>query len=89
MSSAVIFSIGSQCRRSSIEMPPRWRARSTSLSNVPALSFIFCRPGVISGIGRPEGNLDKLVPELGTTIVEALAKQLDAHVEALMTPLCS
>jgi two-component sensor histidine kinase len=36
-----------------------------------------------NGIGRP----DKLVPGLGTTIVEALAKQLDAHVDALMTPL--
>ncbi|QIG52508.1 PAS domain-containing protein [Nordella sp. HKS 07] len=40
-----------------------------------------------NGIGRPEGTLDKLVPGLGTTIVEALARQLDAHVEALMTPL--
>lgn len=40
-----------------------------------------------NGIGRPEGNLDKLIPGLGTTIVEALAKQLDARVEALMTPL--
>lgn len=40
-----------------------------------------------NGIGRPEGNLDKLVPGLGTTIVEALARQLDAHVDALMTPL--
>jgi two-component sensor histidine kinase len=40
-----------------------------------------------NGIGRPEGNLDKLVPGLGTTIVEALARQLEAHVDALMTPL--
>jgi two-component sensor histidine kinase len=40
-----------------------------------------------NGIGRPEGNLDKLVPWLGTTIVEALAERLDAHVNALMTPL--
>jgi len=39
-----------------------------------------------NGIGRPEGNLDKLVPGLGTTIVEALARQLEAHVDALMTP---
>jgi two-component sensor histidine kinase len=40
-----------------------------------------------NGIGRPEGNLDELVPGLGTTIIQALAKQLDAHVDALMTPL--
>jgi two-component sensor histidine kinase len=37
-----------------------------------------------NGIGRPEGRLDKSNPGLGTTIVEALAKQLDASVEILM-----
>jgi two-component sensor histidine kinase len=40
-----------------------------------------------NGIGRPEDNLDKLVPGLGTAIIEALAKQLNARVDALMTPL--
>jgi len=34
-----------------------------------------------NGIGRPEGELDRTIPGLGTTIVEALAKQLDARTE--------
>jgi two-component sensor histidine kinase len=37
-----------------------------------------------NGIGRPEGRLHKSNPGLGTTIIEALAKQLDACVEVLM-----
>jgi chemotaxis protein methyltransferase CheR len=37
-----------------------------------------------NGIGRPEGRLGKSNPGLGTTIVKALAKQLDASVEVLM-----
>ena len=37
-----------------------------------------------NGIGRPEGRLGKSNPGLGTTIIEALAKQLDASVEVLM-----
>jgi two-component sensor histidine kinase len=39
-----------------------------------------------NGIGRPEGNSDKTNPGLGTTIIEALAKQLDARVDVLMDP---
>lgn len=39
-----------------------------------------------NGIGRPEGHSDKTIPGLGTTIIEALAKQLDARVEVLMNP---
>ena len=40
-----------------------------------------------NGIGRPEGHpSDKTNPGLGTTIVQALAKQLDAHVDVLMDP---
>jgi two-component sensor histidine kinase len=39
-----------------------------------------------NGIGRPEGRSDKTSPRLGTTIVEALAKQLDARVDVLMDP---
>jgi chemotaxis protein methyltransferase CheR len=34
-----------------------------------------------NGIGRPEGELDRTSSGLGTTIVEALAKQLDARTE--------
>ena len=34
-----------------------------------------------NGIGKPEGSPDKTVPGLGTSIVEALAKQLDGRVE--------
>jgi chemotaxis protein methyltransferase CheR len=34
-----------------------------------------------NGIGKPEGELDRTIPGLGTTIIEALAKQLDARVE--------
>jgi two-component sensor histidine kinase len=37
-----------------------------------------------NGIGRPEGRLGKSNPGLGATIIEALAKQLDASVEVLM-----
>jgi two-component sensor histidine kinase len=40
-----------------------------------------------NGIGRPEGHSDKTNPGLGTTIIEALAKQLDGRVEVLMDPL--
>jgi two-component sensor histidine kinase len=39
-----------------------------------------------NGIGRPEGRMDKTNPGLGTTIIEALAKQLGARVEVLMDP---
>jgi hypothetical protein len=34
---------------------------------------------------QPEGESDKTMPGLGTIIVEALAKQLDARVETLTT----
>jgi two-component sensor histidine kinase len=37
-----------------------------------------------NGIGRPEGGSDPTNPGLGTTIIEALAKQLDAHAEITM-----
>jgi PAS domain S-box-containing protein len=40
-----------------------------------------------NGIGRPEGHSDVTNPGLGTTIIEALAKQLDARVNVLMNPL--
>src|SRR6266568_5884463 len=39
-----------------------------------------------NGIGKPEGHLDRTNPGLGTTIIEALAKQLDARVDVLMDP---
>ena len=39
-----------------------------------------------NGIGRPEGHSDKTNPGLGTTIVEALAKQLDARVDGDLDP---
>jgi two-component sensor histidine kinase len=39
-----------------------------------------------NGIGKPEGGSVKTVPGLGTSIVEALAKQLDARVSISMTP---
>jgi two-component sensor histidine kinase len=41
-----------------------------------------------NGIGTPEGHLDsdKPTPGLGTIIVEALAKQLDAHVDIWRSP---
>ena len=39
-----------------------------------------------NGIGRPKGHSDKTNPGLGTTIVEALAKQLDARVDIAMDP---
>jgi PAS domain S-box-containing protein len=39
-----------------------------------------------NGIGRPEGHSDKTNAGLGTTIIEALAKQLDARVDVLMDP---
>ncbi|MGQ0483822.1 MAG: sensor histidine kinase [Hyphomicrobiales bacterium] len=39
-----------------------------------------------NGIGRPAGQPDKAIPGLGTAIIEALAKQLDARVEVLMDP---
>src|SRR5580704_2963096 len=37
-----------------------------------------------NGIGKPEGHSDKTNPGLGTSIIAALAKQLDAHVDVLM-----
>jgi two-component sensor histidine kinase len=40
-----------------------------------------------NGIGQPEGHFDNTNPGLGTAIIEALAKQLDACVEVLMNPL--
>jgi two-component sensor histidine kinase len=36
-----------------------------------------------NGVGTPEGSPDKTVPGLGTRIVEALAKQLEARVKVL------
>ncbi len=39
-----------------------------------------------NGIGRPEGSPDETVPGLGTSIVEALAKQLDARVDVARDP---
>ncbi|HUF44192.1 MAG TPA: histidine kinase dimerization/phosphoacceptor domain -containing protein [Aestuariivirgaceae bacterium] len=36
------------------------------------------------GIGRPEDDAPKTVPGLGTNLIEALAKQLDARVESTM-----
>ena len=39
-----------------------------------------------NGIGRPEGDLDKTNPGLGTSIIEALARQLNARVDVLMDP---
>jgi chemotaxis protein methyltransferase CheR len=38
-----------------------------------------------NGIGRPAGSQANATPGLGTSIVEALAKQLDARVAILMT----
>lgn len=40
-----------------------------------------------NGIGRPEGHPDTTKPGLGTTIIEALAKQLDARVNFRMNPM--
>jgi len=37
-----------------------------------------------NGVGRPAGHSDKATPGLGTTIVQALAKQLDARVDIAM-----
>jgi two-component sensor histidine kinase len=39
-----------------------------------------------NGIGRPEGHSDKTKPGLGTSIIAALAKQLDARVDVVMDP---
>ncbi|MGP0090666.1 MAG: response regulator [Xanthobacteraceae bacterium] len=39
-----------------------------------------------NGIGTPDGHLDKSNPGLGTSIVAALAKQLDARVDVVMDP---
>ncbi len=39
-----------------------------------------------NGIGRPDDSLEITTPGLGTNIVEALAKQLDARVEGIMNP---
>jgi two-component sensor histidine kinase len=39
-----------------------------------------------NGIGKPDGGPDKTVPGLGTSIVEALAKQLDGRVEISRDP---
>ncbi|NVO16933.1 MAG: ATP-binding protein [Rhodoplanes sp.] len=38
------------------------------------------------GIGRPSGQSEQGTPGLGTTIIEALARQLEAHVEIQMNP---
>jgi two-component sensor histidine kinase len=37
-----------------------------------------------NGVGRPEGSTETPTPGLGTNIIEALAKQLDARVEGAM-----
>jgi two-component sensor histidine kinase len=37
-----------------------------------------------NGIGRPDDGAPKTVPGLGTNIIEALAKQLDARIEGTM-----
>lgn len=37
------------------------------------------------GVGLPEGGLQKAIPGLGTSIVQALARQLDGHVEIYRT----
>jgi PAS domain S-box-containing protein len=39
-----------------------------------------------NGIGKPAGHTEKVQPGLGTAIIEALAKQLDARVEVFMDP---
>ena len=39
-----------------------------------------------NGIGKSGGRLDKITPGLGTSIVEALARQLDGRVEISMAP---
>ena len=39
-----------------------------------------------NGIGRPKGRSDYTNPGLGTTIIEALAKQLDADTKVVMNP---
>jgi hypothetical protein len=39
-----------------------------------------------NGIGRPDDDAPKTVPGLGTNLIEALAKQLDARVEGAWTP---
>jgi chemotaxis protein methyltransferase CheR len=39
-----------------------------------------------NGIGRPDDSLEIATPGLGTNIIEALAKQLDARVEGTMDP---
>ncbi|HUE45538.1 MAG TPA: histidine kinase dimerization/phosphoacceptor domain -containing protein [Aestuariivirgaceae bacterium] len=39
-----------------------------------------------NGIGRPDDDAPKTVPGLGTNLIEALAKQLDARVEGTMNP---
>jgi two-component sensor histidine kinase len=39
-----------------------------------------------NGIGKPEGDASKTSPGLGTSIIAALAKQLDARVDVVMDP---
>ncbi len=39
-----------------------------------------------NGIRKPKGQSDKIIPGLGTSIVEALSKQLDSRVEISITP---
>jgi chemotaxis protein methyltransferase CheR len=58
----------------------------------PTVTVAYARAGASwrlsvsdNGIGRPEGS-PEMTPGLGTTIVGALAKQLDAHVEVAMDP---
>jgi chemotaxis protein methyltransferase CheR len=40
----------------------------------------------VADIGKPDGSADKTLPGLGTSIVEALAKQLDSRVEISRDP---
>ena len=61
----------------------QWRAISMAVAGSWSPNTLRQRAGT-NGIGRPEGRLDKSNPGLGTTIIEALAKQLDASVEILM-----
>jgi two-component sensor histidine kinase len=39
-----------------------------------------------NGVGRPDDGVQITTPGLGTNIIEALAKQLDARVEGVMNP---
>lgn len=39
-----------------------------------------------NGIGKPKGDFGKTTPGLGTSIIEALTKQMDSNVKISMTP---